>query len=77
MMEPNDKAKAREVTEPQEITKACRLRQARVTEANQPSEDFMGDKPRRIYCATPECIWMNQDGKVNGNFVDVREEATA
>lgn len=69
-------AQAREVTDQQEIIKACRLRRARVPEANQPPEDFMGDKPRRIYCATPQKIWMNGDDKVNGNFIDVRKEAS-
>ena len=68
-------ARAREVTEQQEIAKACRLRQARVPEANQPPENFMGDKPRRIYRATPQQIWINQDGEVDGNFIDVRVEA--
>jgi nitroimidazol reductase NimA-like FMN-containing flavoprotein (pyridoxamine 5'-phosphate oxidase superfamily) len=70
-------ARAREVTEQQEIVKACRLRQARVPEASQPLEDFMSDKPRRIYCATPQHIWINQNGEVNGNFIDVRKEAEA
>jgi nitroimidazol reductase NimA-like FMN-containing flavoprotein (pyridoxamine 5'-phosphate oxidase superfamily) len=69
-------AKAWEVTDDQEIVKACQLRQARVAQAKQPPEDFMGDKPRRIYCATPQHIWMNQDSEINGNFVDVRKEAT-
>ena len=44
-----------------------------------PSEgkQYIGEYPRRIYKFVPEKIWMNDDDKVNGNFVDVRKIAEA
>lgn len=65
-------AEAFEVDESNEIAKACSLRKARVADAKHPPEDFVGDRPRRIYKATPKNIWVNQDGRVNGFFVDER-----
>ena len=38
-------------------------------------KQYLGAYPRRIYKFVPEQIWMNDDDKVNGNFVDVRVEA--
>lgn len=38
-------------------------------------QKYLGDYPRRIYKFVPHKIWMNDDDKVNGNFVDVRIEA--
>jgi len=67
-------AEAVEVTDPNEITKACQVRKARVPDAKQPPEEFIGDHPRRIYRATPKKIWMNQDSRVDGHFVDERVE---
>lgn len=67
-------ATAREVDNLEEVGKACQLRKARVQDANQPPEDFMGDRPRRIYCAKPTKVWVNQDSSVNGFFIDTRAE---
>jgi hypothetical protein len=36
---------------------------------------YLGDYPRRIYKFVSDKIWMNDDGDVNGKFVDVRKEA--
>ncbi len=69
-------AEAIEVTEKQEIAKACQLRKARVPEANQPPEVFMGNSPRRIYRATPQHIWINGIVEKDGQHVDVRIEAS-
>ncbi len=38
---------------------------------------YLGDHPRRIYKFIPEKIWMNDDDSVNGDFIDIRKEATA
>ena len=38
------------------------------------AENFLGDYPRRWYKAIPQQIWLNTDGDVRGNFVDMREE---
>lgn len=40
-------------------------------------KQYLGEHPRRIYKFIPEQIWMNDDDKVNDNFVDVRKEAEA
>jgi hypothetical protein len=37
--------------------------------------EYLGAKPRRIYKATPQKMWLNSDGNINGNFVDTRVEA--
>jgi hypothetical protein len=39
-------------------------------------KEYLGDKPRRIYKVVPQKIWLNDDGDVNGNFIDTRKEAT-
>lgn len=67
-------AQAREVTDPIEIAKACELRKIRVSDANQPPDDFIGNRPRRIYRATPQQMWINQDSEVNGHFIDERAD---
>lgn len=69
------RAEAAEVTDRYEIAKACELRRAHVPGANQSPDDFTNDKPRRIYKAVPQKIWMNDADQVNGNFIDVRKEA--
>jgi general stress protein 26 len=38
------------------------------------ADQFMNNFPRRVYKATPEKIWMNVDGEINGNFIDKRAE---
>ena len=35
---------------------------------------FQGNKPRRIYKATPEKVWINSEGYINGNYIDARIE---
>ena len=37
-------------------------------------KQFLGDKPRRIYKAVPEKFWVNGDGDINGEYIDVRFE---
>src|SRR3989338_6707280 len=37
---------------------------------------FMVDYPRRIYKAVPEKVWINGNGEVNGNDVDIRMEVS-
>jgi nitroimidazol reductase NimA-like FMN-containing flavoprotein (pyridoxamine 5'-phosphate oxidase superfamily) len=38
------------------------------------ANEFLGGYPRRVYKAAPEKFWINGDGKVNGNYVDIRKE---
>lgn len=35
---------------------------------------FMGGKPRRVYKAVPEKFWINGDGDIEGEYIDVRFE---
>lgn len=36
--------------------------------------EFLGDYPRRVYKAVPEKVWINGDGDVKGNYIDIRIE---
>jgi general stress protein 26 len=38
-------------------------------------KEYLGDKPRRIYKAVAQSIWLNNDSEVDGNFVDSRIRA--
>ena len=69
------KAKAYEITDEQEILHALKTLDARVGKTKERhAEQFLGEYPRRIYKAVPETFWMNGDGDVNGNYIDVRVE---
>lgn len=35
---------------------------------------FQGNKPRRVYKAVPEKMWINEDGNINGEYIDIRRE---
>jgi len=67
-------ATARELTNEQEVMQAALVFG---DDPYNPSDgkQYLGDKPRRIYKAVPQKIWMNSDSEVNGNFIDVRVEA--
>lgn len=36
--------------------------------------EFLKHFPRRVYRFTPQKVWINGDGDVKGNFIDVRKE---
>jgi hypothetical protein len=38
------------------------------------AEEYLGDYPRRMYKLIPEQFWMNGDGDIQGNYIDVRFE---
>ncbi len=38
-------------------------------------KEYLGGKPRRLYRAVPQKIWLNDDSEVDGNFIDIRKEA--
>lgn len=63
-----------ELTDQQEVMQAALVFK---DDLYNPSDgkQYVGDYPRRIYKFVPEKIWMNDDDKVNGSFVDVRKEA--
>ena len=35
---------------------------------------FLGSSPRRFYKAVPEKMWLNDEGEIDGFYVDVRKE---
>lgn len=68
-------AKAYELTDEKEILHALSILDKRVGKTKERhAEEFLGNYPRRVYKAVPEKFWMNSDGEVNGNFIDIRVE---
>lgn len=66
-------AKAYELTDPEEITKARRLKKG--PDYNGSPDDFLGDAIRRVYKAVPQRIWMNDAEVKNEVFIrDYRVE---
>ncbi len=68
------KAKAYELNDKKEIEHATKYLYGRKHQTPRRSEEFLGDYPRRVYRAVPEKIWMNDDGDIDGNYVDTRIE---
>lgn len=70
-------AKAYQLDDEKEITHALKYLDGRVNKQKDPAirvAGFQGDMPRRVYKAVPEKVWVNDDGEINGNYVDVRIE---
>jgi nitroimidazol reductase NimA-like FMN-containing flavoprotein (pyridoxamine 5'-phosphate oxidase superfamily) len=67
-------ARAKELTDRQQIVGAHELLARRVGKTPRPPEAFLGDMPRRIYQAVPERAWVNDNGERAGAFVDIRIE---
>lgn len=70
-------ARAHMLTDRQEIEQARMIlakRKSKPSSKLRAPEEFMGDYPRRVYKAVPEKVWMNGDGEVGGNYVDIRQE---
>lgn len=66
-------AEAKELTDEQEVMEAAKVFG---DDPYNPSDgmQYLGAKPRRIYKAIPQKLWMNGDSEVDGNFVDIRVE---
>lgn len=68
-------AKAYALTEENEILHALEVLDKRVGKTKERNaSEFLGEYPRRVYKAVPEKFWMNSDGDVNGNYIDIRIE---
>lgn len=65
------KAKAYELNDKEEIEKAL---SSRHKDKSRQADDYMSEKPLRLYKAIPEKVWINVDGEFNGNYVDKRIE---
>lgn len=70
-------AKAQALTDENEILKALAVLDKRVGKTKERSATkFLGEYPRRVYKAIPEKVWMNGDGDVNGEYIDIRMEVS-
>lgn len=68
-------AKAQELANENEILQALEVLDKRVGKSRKRDvNEFLGDYPRRVYKAVPEKVWVNDDGEINGNYVDIRIE---
>jgi len=66
-------AKAVEITYPQEIVYAHNLIQTRRYPVPYwKIEQVQGDVPIRLYKAIIEEVWMNGEGEIKGNYIDIR-----
>ncbi len=68
------KAKAEEITDQQEADSIAKLFAKDDPYSVGTGKEYLDDYPRRIYKAVPEKVWMNDEGEVNGNYIDVRKE---
>ncbi len=71
------KATAQMLTEEGEISQALKFLDGRVGKKKDSKTrivEFQGDNPRRVYKAVPEKFWINEDGVINGKYVDTRKE---
>ena len=68
------KAKAYELDDKDEIVDALKCLDGRVGKKPHSPEQFLNEMPRRVYKAVPEKFWVNDDGEINGNYIDVRLE---
>jgi nitroimidazol reductase NimA-like FMN-containing flavoprotein (pyridoxamine 5'-phosphate oxidase superfamily) len=67
-------AKAFKLEDEKEIEHALSFLDGRVGKPPHDPKEFLGNKPRRVYQAVPEKFWINDDGEINGNYIDVRHE---
>lgn len=70
------RASAAEVTEPSEVAAAHRLLRDRRPVPFWKPDDIGGDAPIRLFKAVPDRVWMNDDGEVNGTYIDKRTAVT-
>jgi len=68
------KATAKEITEPDEVRRIFDLLKTRHATSFWDFEAVSEDGPIRLYKATPQQAWMNDDGRKNGHYVDIRTE---
>lgn len=70
-------AKAYELTNEEEISHALSYLDGRANKQKDSKTrvtEFQGEMPRRVYKAVPERVWANDDGEINGNYIDIRIE---
>lgn len=67
-------AKAYKLNEEAEMTYALTYLDGRVNHEETKITEFLDDKPRGLYKAVPEKVWINGDGDINGDYIDIRIE---
>ena len=65
---------ARELKNPKEMFVAVKTVYGREKRKFRDITQFMKKFPRRIYQFKPDKVWVNGDGEIKGNFIDVRTE---
>ncbi len=66
--------KASQITSVKEMLHALKPLYLRRDKKMRSVKQFMQKFPRRIYKFIPERVWINGEGDINGNFIDVRME---
>lgn len=69
-------ANAYQLQKQNEIDRAVGHLYARKNQEPKGADEFLGDYPRRVYKAVPQEFWMNGEGDVKGNFIDIRTEVS-
>lgn len=68
-------AKAYELDREKEIEHSISYLDGRIKKKGRhKASQFVGSMQRRIYKAVPEKIWINDEGNINGEYIDRREE---
>lgn len=68
------KAKVFEMNDKKEVKSILKTHYGKTDKHYTKVEEFLGSYPRRFYKAVPEKAWINGDGEVDGNYVDIRIE---
>lgn len=66
--------RAKELSNPLEMVIGLTVLYQRSKHKMRAVVEFLKYFPRRVYRFTPEKVWINGDGNMNGNVIDVREE---
>jgi len=67
-------AKAMELIDQSEIDHAAAHVYQRKNKTPRPSEEFLGESPRRMYKAVPEKVWISMEEDVKKDFTNTRRE---
>ncbi len=65
---------AKELTNPVEMLIGVTLMYKKLRKEKRDVKEFLHGYPRRVYRFTPEKVWINEDGDIKGNFIDIRVE---
>lgn len=68
------KARVYEINDEKEVESILKTHYGKTDQHYTKMEEFLGSYPRRFYKAVPEKVWINGDGEVDGNYVDIRIE---